>query len=160
MAQQVAVGRSTVPSTRTPVVVVRLTTKVAPGLDRVNRDFNSKPSLSVCVRPTSTVLSYCHWWCNLGWRSWKAGKMAPCPHLSSGAPRCLVPFALRTSGCNSTTDQGSDSAPVQTIAFTVIDRLCNGTSDETAVEELDVNSLGLQAALQKVRVLIENSSSQ
>ncbi|VDN23245.1 unnamed protein product [Gongylonema pulchrum] len=74
--------------------------------------------------------------------------MTPRPQLS------LIPFALRTSGCNGTTDQGSDSAPVQTIAFTVIDfRYNNGACSEVAVEELDVSSLGLQAALQKVRFM-------
>lgn len=75
--------------------------------------------------------------------------MAPCPQaLSAVKPTSLIPFALRTSGCNITREQGSDSAPVQTVAFTIIDH--RYTNKLTTIEELDVNSLGLQAALQKV----------
>uniref|UniRef100_A0A0R3RLC7 STAS domain-containing protein n=1 Tax=Elaeophora elaphi TaxID=1147741 RepID=A0A0R3RLC7_9BILA len=75
--------------------------------------------------------------------------MAPCPQATSAAiPTSLIPFALRTSGCNASREQGSDSAPVQTIAFTIIDH--RYTNKVTTIEELDVNSLGLQVALQKI----------
>lgn len=82
--------------------------------------------------------------------------MAPCPQATSAAtPTSLIPFALRTSGCNATREQGSDSAPVQTIAFTIIDhRYTNTCNKATTIEELDVSSLGLQAALQKVNILL------
>uniref|UniRef100_A0A1I7VMA7 Envelope-like protein n=1 Tax=Loa loa TaxID=7209 RepID=A0A1I7VMA7_LOALO len=77
--------------------------------------------------------------------------MAPCPQtVVPVAPISLIPFALRTSGCNAIREQGSDSAPVQTIAFTIINCRSNNTCNKvTTIEELDVTSLGLQTALQK-----------
>ncbi|VDK87810.1 unnamed protein product [Litomosoides sigmodontis] len=71
----------------------------------------------------------------------------PQPISAAVTSTSLIPFALRTSGCNATREQGSDSAPVQTIAFTVIGR--RYTNKVTTIEELDVTSLGLQAALRK-----------
>ncbi|MCP9260872.1 Rna-binding protein sym-2 [Dirofilaria immitis] len=79
---------------------------------------------------------------------------------STTTPTSLIPFALRTSGCNATKEQGSDSAPVQTIAFIIIDHQCatNIYNKVNTVEELDVNSLGLQAALRKVENAVPNDS--
>uniref|UniRef100_A0A915PQR1 Uncharacterized protein n=1 Tax=Setaria digitata TaxID=48799 RepID=A0A915PQR1_9BILA len=78
---------------------------------------------------------------------------------SAARPSFLIPFALRTSGCNTTREQGSDSAPVQTIAFTIIDhRYTNTCSKVATIEELDVSSLGLQAALQKVESTVPEDS--
>ncbi|VDK62068.1 unnamed protein product [Onchocerca ochengi] len=86
--------------------------------------------------------------------------MAPCPQPSSTAtPTFLIPFALRTSGCNAIKEQGSDSAPVRTIAFTIIDHRCSNSYNKIAtIEELDVNFLGLQAALRKVENAIPDGS--
>lgn len=75
--------------------------------------------------------------------------------ISAATSTSLIPFALRTSGCNATREQGSDSAPVRTIAFTIIDR--QYTNKLTTIEELDVSSLGLQAALQKANFLPSNT---
>ncbi|CAG9538759.1 unnamed protein product [Cercopithifilaria johnstoni] len=83
--------------------------------------------------------------------------MAPCPQvISTATPTSLIPFALRTSGCNATREQGSDSAPVKTIAFTIIDH--RYASKVTTIEELDVSSLGLQAALQKIENTVQAGS--
>ena len=62
-------------------------------------------------------------------------------------PRYLIPFALRTSGLNGL-EQGSDCCPVIQIAYTIID--LQDITKESPVEEIDVESLGLQESLQKV----------
>uniref|UniRef100_A0AAF5Q0N0 RRM domain-containing protein n=1 Tax=Wuchereria bancrofti TaxID=6293 RepID=A0AAF5Q0N0_WUCBA len=86
--------------------------------------------------------------------------MAPCPQASSAAtPTSLIPFALRTSGCNATKEQGSDSAPVRTIAFTIINQRHTNTCNKiTTIEELDVTSLGLEAALRKIENTVPDGS--
>ncbi|VDN03618.1 unnamed protein product [Thelazia callipaeda] len=86
--------------------------------------------------------------------------MVPCAEGEStiNSPY-LVPFALRTSGCNGSQEQGSDSAPVQTIAFTIIQHQCSTDNcKDICIEELDVHSLGLQAALHKIESKVPKGS--
>lgn len=66
----------------------------------------------------------------------------------------LVPFVLRTSGLNASSEQGSDSAPIQTIAFTAIN--LQSPSTEPEFEQLDVSTIGLQEAVQKVTKLLSS----
>uniref|UniRef100_A0A158R649 PIN_6 domain-containing protein n=1 Tax=Syphacia muris TaxID=451379 RepID=A0A158R649_9BILA len=62
-------------------------------------------------------------------------------------PCYLIPFALRTSGFNGS-EQGSDSAPIIFIDYTIID--VRDVAKEFAVQHLDVQTLGLKESLEKI----------
>lgn len=67
--------------------------------------------------------------------------------MSERMPRYLIPFALRTSGLNGL-EQGSDCSPVIQIAYTIID--VQNITKEFPLQQIDVQSLGLQQSLHKV----------